>query len=193
MTNFALQCMLPWWDLWYFFLAELMMILNKIVFWWIMLIKIIWYFWWVMLRKQFSPLSDAEWRHSGLLSPISHFQCGHRMVGGEIYQPIIIIIIIIIIISTIVIVIISSRAAVLYGWWMFLSCLFEPSCTKWDQLCRVAKTCRPCRPVGANFFKLMLIFGQSMQTTVPLCPVLISLISYTIAHWAISAVKLTIN
>ena len=25
---------------------------------------------------------------------------------------------------------------------------------------RVAKTCRPCRPVGANFFWLVLIFGQ---------------------------------
>ena len=41
---------------------------------------------------------------------------------------------------------------------------------------RVAKTCRPCRPVGANFPQLVLIFRQSMQTTVPLCPILVSFI-----------------
>ena len=51
---------------------------------------------------------------------------------------------------------------------------------------RVAKTCRPCRPVGANFFKLVLIFGQSMQTTVPLPN---AHITYTIAHWA----NITVN
>ena len=41
---------------------------------------------------------------------------------------------------------------------------------------RVAKTCRPCRPVGANFSWPVLTFGQSMRKTMPLCPTLISLI-----------------
>ena len=33
---------------------------------------------------------------------------------------------------------------------------------------RVAKTCLPCQL--ANFSQLVLIFGQSMQKTMPLCP-----------------------
>ena len=38
---------------------------------------------------------------------------------------------------------------------------------------RVAKTCRPCRPVGANFSWPVLTFGQSTRKTMPLCPMLI--------------------
>ena len=43
------------------------------------------------------------------------------------------------------------------------------------QLIRVAKTCRPCRPVGANFFWPVLIFGKSTRKIVLLCPWLLSL------------------
>ena len=31
---------------------------------------------------------------------------------------------------------------------------------------RVAKTCQPCQPVGANFSRPVLIFGQSTQKNV---------------------------
>ena len=44
------------------------------------------------------------------------------------------------------------------------------------QLSRVAKTCQPCQPAGANFSRPVLIFGQSTRKTMPLCPMLISLI-----------------
>ena len=40
---------------------------------------------------------------------------------------------------------------------------------------RVAKTCRPCRPVGANFPQLVLIFGKACKQLCH-CPMLISLI-----------------
>ena len=41
---------------------------------------------------------------------------------------------------------------------------------------RVAKTCQPCQPAGANFSQLVLIFGQSTRKNMPLCPLLILLI-----------------
>ena len=37
--------------------------------------------------------------------------------------------------------------------------------TLWLDKNRVAETCWPCRPVGAIFFWLVLIFGQSMKKT----------------------------
>ena len=52
---------------------------------------------------------------------------------------------------------------------------------------RVAKMFQRCRPVGAKFPTLVLIFGQRLQKTVQLqlchclCPMII-LFSYTVAH-----------
>ena len=51
-----------------------------------------------------------------------------------------------------------------------------------DAYCRVAKTCQPCQPAGANFSRPVLIFGQSTQKTMPICPMLISLYHSTLYH-----------
>ena len=52
---------------------------------------------------------------------------------------------------------------------------------------RVAKTCKPCKPVGANFFWPVLIIGKITQKTV-LFIMSMAHITYTIAHWVSSTV-----
>ena len=52
---------------------------------------------------------------------------------------------------------------------------------------RVAKTCQSCQSVGANFSRPVLIFLQITRKTVPLCPLLISFISYYIIHSGLPA------
>ena len=62
---------------------------------------------------------------------------------------------------------------------------------KFLNMLRVAKTCQPCQPVGANFSRSVLIFGQSTRKN---CAIMSNAhITCTIAHRANSSQNCTTN